>query len=50
VLTQPQGAFAGKPTAYYDLFRVENDNIVEHWDVLQPIPIASEAKNKNGMF
>jgi predicted SnoaL-like aldol condensation-catalyzing enzyme len=50
VLTQSEGAFGGKPTAYYDLFRVEGGRIVEHWDVMQPIPPAAEAKNKNGMF
>lgn len=50
VLTQSEGAFGGKPTAYYDLFRVEDGRIVEHWDVMQPIPPAGESKNKNGMF
>ncbi len=50
VLTQSEGAFGGKPTAYYDLFRVEDGKIVEHWDVMQPVPPASEAKNQNGMF
>lgn len=50
VLTQSEGAFGGKPTAYFDLFRVEGGRIVEHWDVMQPIPPAGEAKNKNGMF
>jgi predicted SnoaL-like aldol condensation-catalyzing enzyme len=24
--------------AFYDLFRVENGKIAEHWDVIEPIP------------
>lgn len=30
VLTMSEGKFAGLPTAYYDLFRVENGKIAEH--------------------
>ncbi|WP_406856494.1 nuclear transport factor 2 family protein [Alsobacter sp. KACC 23698] len=50
VLTQSEGAFGGEPTAYYDLFRVENGKIVEHWDVMQPIAPASQAQHANGPF
>ncbi|KAG1658279.1 hypothetical protein GQR58_023046 [Nymphon striatum] len=35
------------PTAYYDLFRLEDGQVVEHWDVIAPIPAKSEWKNTN---
>jgi predicted SnoaL-like aldol condensation-catalyzing enzyme len=38
------------PTAVYDLFRVETGKIVEHWDVLTPIPPRDQWKNSNGPF
>ncbi|WP_338589879.1 nuclear transport factor 2 family protein [Shewanella khirikhana] len=50
VLTISEGDFAGKPTSYYDLFRVEENKIVEHWDVIEQIPPSSEWKNANGKF
>jgi predicted SnoaL-like aldol condensation-catalyzing enzyme len=34
--------------AVVDIFRVEDERIVEHWDVLQAVP--AESANTNGMF
>lgn len=50
VLAMSEGKLGGNPTAYYDLFRLENGQIVEHWDVIAPIPPQSEWKNENGKF
>ena len=48
VMVQNEGEFGGIPTAFYDLFRVENGMIVEHWDTVQEIP--AEMAHDNGMF
>ncbi len=50
VLSVSEGSFAGKETAFYDLFRVENDKIVEHWDVIETILPKAQWQNTNGKF
>ncbi len=50
VLVVSEGSFAGKPTSFYDLFRVHNGKIAEHWDTLETIPAQAEWKNSNGKF
>jgi predicted SnoaL-like aldol condensation-catalyzing enzyme/truncated hemoglobin YjbI len=48
VLVCSEGLFTGKHTAFFDLFRMENGKIVEHWDVLQEVP--EKSAHENGFF
>lgn len=50
VLIVAEGKLSGVHTAFYDLFRVENGKIAEHWDILETIPPVEEWKNDNGKF
>jgi predicted SnoaL-like aldol condensation-catalyzing enzyme len=50
VLVLSEGDLPSGPTALYDLFRVESGKIVEHWDVLTPIPPGERRQNANGPF
>ncbi len=50
VLTVSEGTLGGAHTSFYDLFRVENGKIAEHWDILETIPAEDEWKNSNGKF
>lgn len=50
VLVLSEGYFLGKHTAFFDLYRLENNKIVEHWDVLEEIPAEQDRKNNNGKF
>ena len=49
VLTVSEGEQAGKSLVFYDLLRIEDGKVVEHWDVIQPIPTENLA-NSNTMF
>jgi predicted SnoaL-like aldol condensation-catalyzing enzyme len=48
VLIMAEGTLGEAPTAYYDLFRLDNGRIVEHWDVIQAIP--ATMAHENGKF
>lgn len=50
VLAASEGQFNGNPVAFYDLFRLANDYIAEHWDIVQGIPPKTAWKNQNGKF
>ncbi len=48
VFVASDAIMGGKPWAFFDLWRVENGKIVEHWDVVSPIP--AEMAHENGKF
>lgn len=50
VLTISEGQLLDQHTAFFDLFRVEEDKIVEHWDVIEPIAPKDQWKNTTGRF
>jgi predicted SnoaL-like aldol condensation-catalyzing enzyme len=50
VLVVSEGKFGGIHNSFYDLFRVENGKIAEHWDTIEPIPSKENWKNNNGKF
>ena len=48
VVAISEGTWNGEKQAFYDLFRVDNGKIVEHWDIVQAIP--TQSAHNNGMF
>jgi predicted SnoaL-like aldol condensation-catalyzing enzyme len=50
VLAVNEGLFDNKPSMFYDFYRLENNMMVEHWDVIEEIPPKQEWKNSNGKF
>lgn len=50
VLAVSEGTFGGAPTSYYDLWRIENGKIAEHWDVMETIADKDTWQNQNGKF
>ena len=50
VLALVEAKMESGPTANYDLFRVENGWIVEHWDVISQILPRDKWRNANGPF
>ena len=48
VFVLSEGQIGGATQGFYDLFRVAQGKIVEHWDVIQPVP--DSMVHENGMF
>ena len=50
VLSVCEGMKEGTHISYYDLFRIADGKIVEHWDTFEEVPPKSEWVNNNGKF
>ena len=50
VFWMAEGTLGGVPTAYFDLFRLEDGRIVEHWDTVATIPPTEAFAHDNGKF
>ena len=50
VLCVSEGYLNGAHSSFYDLFRVADGKLVEHWDTTEAIPPRAEWKNDNGKF
>ena len=48
VLTVYEGTSGGDPVIFYDLWRIEDGLIAEHWDVISEIP--RTLPHENGVF
>jgi len=50
VLVAAKGSLAGKSCIYYDLYRVENEKIVEHWGITENVLPQDKWNNHNGIL
>ncbi len=50
VLAASEGRRGGVHTAFYDLFRLKDGKVVEHWDTTEKIAPKDQWKNDNGKF
>ena len=50
VLSVSEGIFMKEKVAFYDIFRIENGLVVEHWDTIEKLTPEADAMNTNGKF
>ena len=50
ILGVAEGDLNGNLASFYDLFRIENGKLAEHWDIVEVIPPKEKWQNSNGKF
>jgi len=50
VLSVSEGTLNDVHTSFYDLFRIFEGKLVEHWDTIETVSPRTEWKNENGKF
>jgi predicted SnoaL-like aldol condensation-catalyzing enzyme len=45
ILVHAKFSMGGADSVVYDLFRVENGKVAEHWDVIEAVPATAEHAN-----
>lgn len=50
IFTMTEGFYNGEHTAFYDLYRLREGKLIEHWDIIQTIPARETWANDNGKF
>lgn len=50
VLTVCEGHVREEHVSFYDLFRITDGKVMEHWDTVDPVPPRNEWVNNNGKF
>ncbi len=50
VLCVSEGSLEGDHVSFYDLYRINEGKIVEHWDTIDEVPPKSQWLNNNGKF
>jgi predicted SnoaL-like aldol condensation-catalyzing enzyme len=50
VLSVCEGSLSGIHASFYDLFRLKEEKIAEHWDTTEAVPPRTEWRNNNGKF
>jgi predicted SnoaL-like aldol condensation-catalyzing enzyme len=50
VLVMSQGVYDSRPSAFFDLYRLQDSKQVEHWDVIEDLPAARTSRNQKGKF
>jgi predicted SnoaL-like aldol condensation-catalyzing enzyme len=50
VLVVSEGSLGDQHSSFYDLFRVQDGKIAEHWDTIEAIPARAAWQNDNGKF